>query len=315
LKITVLVTTYARREYLERCVASLVGQSRPPDQVVLVMRDTDLDTKDFVREFTSAYDGPIEFSVTEVAEPGVLAANRAGISLVKGEILCFIDDDATARPGWISTIESRFAADPRLGALGGRDLQHTSRGIEDEPAREIGRIRWYGRIIGNHHCRLPGYHQAEVLKGCNMSFRRELISGFDERIIGNAHYYEMDLCLGVLRSGYEIKFDGDLVVDHYVEAPRHLPGNKTPEDPMRHYYLHHNQVYVMLKHLSGPRKIAFLCWSFGTGLAAAVYHVLSGKEEGRPGTIIQIFKGKLAGLRSHAGLAGAEGRKAPGRIG
>jgi len=299
-KVSVLVTTYGRREYLEKCLVSLSGQERTPDQIVIVLRDTDTETKTFVERFLAAYEGPMEISVTEVSEPGVLPANRAGLPLVKGEILCFIDDDAAARPDWIASIERRFEADPRLGALGGRDIQHTDEGIKEEPAREVGRIRWYGRIIGNHHCRLPGYHKAEVLKGCNMSFRRHLITGFDEGIIGNAHYYEMDLCLGVLSAGYEIRFDGDLVVDHFVKAPRHLPGNADPQDPRRFYYLHHNRVYVMLKHLSPPRQILFLIWTFGTAVLTGLSYPLLRKDEGHPANLIPVLKGKIKGIRSLA---------------
>jgi GT2 family glycosyltransferase len=313
-KISVLVTTYGRRDYLEKCFASLLAQQRLPDQVVVVMRDTDEETKEFVYAFTGSYDGTVEFTPAEVHDPGVLAANCVGLPLVSGEILCFLDDDARARPDWIATIEQRFADDEKVGGVGGRDLQHTTQGVEDEPASQVGRVRWYGRIIGNHHCRLAGVHVVETLKGCNMSFRRELVSGFDLNIIGNAHYYEMDLCFAVRQAGFKILFDGDLLVDHYVGAPRYLPGNKTLLDPKRYFFLHHNLVYVMLKNTRGIRRPVFLAYTVILDTAIGFLKLISGNPEGKPGIIKQIFKGKLAGFNSYQArrktLPGASGRTA-----
>jgi GT2 family glycosyltransferase len=302
LKISVLVTTYARPAYLERCLRSLTAQERAPDEVVVVTRQGDDETRRHLERFCSAYRGPITFRRTEVSEPGVLPANRAGLPLVTGEILCFIDDDAAARSDWIARLERGFADDPGLGAMGGRDLQHTSEGILDEPATVVGRIRWYGRIVGNHHRRLPGRHHVDILKGCNMAFRRSLLTGFDEGIIGNAHYYEMDLCLAVTRAGHRILWDGDLVVDHYTGAPRHLPGNVEPLDPKRYYFMHHNMVYVMLKNLPFIRKNVFLVYTFLSSAAGAVRHRMKGRPEGSADVVAETFRGKMAGFRTYRRL-------------
>ncbi len=312
MKISVLVTTYARPAYLERCLRSLTAQERPPDEVVVVTRKGDDETVRCLGRVRAAYDGPIAFRHTEVSEPGVLPANREGLPLVTGEILCFIDDDAAARPDWIARLERGFEENPGLGAMGGRDLQHTDGGIVDEPAAVVGRIFWYGRIVGNHHRRLPGRHQVDMLKGCNMAFRRSLVTGFDERIIGNAHYYEMDLCLAATRAGYRIVWDGDLVVDHYTGAPRHLPGNVDPLDPKRYYFMHHNMVYVMLKNLPPFRKLVFLVYTFLSSAAGALRHRISGRPEGRADVVAEVFRGKMAGHRSYRAFRARAARSSGG---
>src|SRR5262245_22476283 len=83
--LSVLVTTFGRREYLERCVRSILGQERPPDELVLVTRKHDADSEAFVRQLIDSYPGPVRVRHATVEQPGVLAANIAGFSLVTGE--------------------------------------------------------------------------------------------------------------------------------------------------------------------------------------------------------------------------------------
>ncbi len=297
--ITVLVTTYGRRPYLERCIGSLVAQTRPPDELVVVTREGDEPTEAYVADLLGA--GKLAFALrhARVREPGVLPANRAGMPLVTGEVLAFLDDDATARPDWLGRIERWFAENPDLGAVGGRDVQHTKEGVFDEPAAEVGRIRWYGRIIGNHSHRVPGAHPADVLKGCNMAIRRHLVRDFDEGIAGHAHYYEMDQCFAVRRAGYRIVFDGDTIVDHYVEAPRYLASSTIGAEADWFFHTHHNRVYVMMKNLGPLRRAVFLAYTFGSDAVTGVLHWAKGRADGKPGVLKAMFRGKAAGLRRY----------------
>jgi GT2 family glycosyltransferase len=299
MKLSVLVTTYGRRGYLEACFESLASQERTPDELVIVTRKGDEETEQYVASLVGSYEGPVEIRHARATEPGVLVANRTGFPLVTGEILCFLDDDARARPGWLARIEELFRENPDVGAVGGRDLQHTKEGIQDLPARRIGRVLWYGRIIGNHHRRLAGVHSVESLKGCNMAFRRRLVKGFDEGIIGNAHYYELDLCLGVRRAGYRILYDGDLVVDHYVDAPRFLPGAQSRDDLRRLFFTEHNKVYVMMKNLAVPRQMVFVPYTFVVDPLAILRGLRAAPGVGRWAQLRASLRGKTAGLRSY----------------
>src|SRR4029079_17187497 len=132
----------------------------------------DTETEEFVFRICAESNGGIPMRQARVTEPGVLAANRAGMELVTGEIVSFIDDDAAARPDWLRRIERWFASDPKLGAVGGRDVIHTKNGKVEKRTKTVGRIFWYGRIVGNHEKVFQGSCYAEHLKGVNMSFRR-----------------------------------------------------------------------------------------------------------------------------------------------
>lgn len=309
LKISVLVTTYARRSYLEKCLQSLLSQSRPPDEIVLVTRTGDEETEQYVSGLLAGHEGPVEFRWGKVSEPGVMAANRVGLPLVSGEILCYIDDDAVAHPDWIERIERRFEEAADLGAVGGRDVQQTSNGVPDDLVKAVGRVHWYGKITGQHHLRSPGYREVEAIKGCNMAFRRALLTGFDDRIIGNGYFYEVDLCFAVRQAGYKVKYDGDLLVDHYIEAPRTLPGNSDPAEPLRFFYMNHNTVYVMLKNLPFARRVVFLAFTLLWDALATPARLLAGNPAGLPKVVAATYRGKLSGLSAYFSRRG--GRSGP----
>ncbi|HEY3175477.1 MAG TPA: glycosyltransferase [Candidatus Polarisedimenticolia bacterium] len=297
--LSVLVTTYGRVSYLQRCIESLLGQERPPDEIVIVTREGDTHTETFVAGLIASHRGPVRLIHARVAQPGVLPANRVGIARVTGDIVCFIDDDASARLDWLRRIEAHFLADGQVGAVGGRDVQHTGGASVDEPTDEVGRIYWYGRIVGDHHKSVRGIRYVDHLKGVNMSFRRGLLPPFDEMILGSAHYYEMDLCFAVRRLGYRILFDGDLLVDHYIDAPRFLPGNVVPGDPEREYFIHHNRVYVMLKNLGVSRRAAFLAYSFIIEGFVNALRLVVGSGDMSLRNLKAIYRGKVAGLADY----------------
>lgn len=297
--LSVLVTTFGRRPYLERCVHSLLSQERLPDEVVLVTRRQDAESEAFVKHLLDTYRGAVHVRHATVERPGVLAANIAGMAKVTGDIIAFIDDDAAARPDWLRRIEAHFGADPMVGAVGGRDVRHAATGAREERAGVVGRITWYGRIVGNHDKISEGLRHVHHLRGVNMSFRREMIESFDERILGNAHYYEMDLCLGVLDRGFRVLYDGSLLVDHYLDAPRYLPGNQAGGEIDRAYFVHHNRVYVMLKHLPAAQRPIFLAYTFlRDGLVGAA-KIASRSPGGGFALLRAAYRGKLAGLRDY----------------
>lgn len=300
MKMSVLVTTFGRPTYLETCIASLMSQERLPDELIIVTRMGDTATEAYVENLLGTNRTSVAVRHARVERAGVLAANRAGFPLVTGDIVSFIDDDAAAHRDWLRRIEARFDSDPTLGAVGGRDILHTQDGVVEERVSRVGEISWYGRVIGNHEKIVNGSRYVDHLKGVNMSFRRDLVPPFDEQVLGNAHFYEMDLCFGVRRQGYRILYDTDIVVDHYLTAPRFLPGASIAADPEREFFLHHNMVYVMLKNLGPVRRLVFLTYTFFWDLSAGLVKLLLRWRGTTAAHFGAMMRGKVTGLRDAA---------------
>ncbi len=181
MNVTVLVPTYRRPSYLARCLAALERQTRPPNQVLVVQRDCDEQTRQLLE--SSSFDLPLE--IVTVAAAGQVAALNAGLTGgVRGEVVAITDDDAAPHSDWLERIVRHFTDNPFVAGVGGRD--YICNGIIYGESRTVGKIQWFGRPIGNHHRGIGPPRFVDVLKGANMSYRVRAIGSvrFDTRLLG-----------------------------------------------------------------------------------------------------------------------------------
>lgn len=265
LTVTVVVPTYRRPTDLARCLHALQQQTRPVDEVVVVVRDIDTATWEFLQGFDHAF---LALRIATVTVPGVIAAMNLGFELAKGDIIALTDDDAAPHPDWIARMEAHFLADARVGGVGGRDWVHQGQEILDDARPVVGKLQWFGRVIGNHHLGVGEARQVDILKGVNMGWRRTAIAGlrFDERMRGTGAqvHFEMAFCLALKRLGWKLVYDPMVAVDHH-------PGQRFDEDKRDRLnetaLLNsvHNETLVLLEHLPPARRIVFLIWAILAG--------------------------------------------------
>jgi cellulose synthase/poly-beta-1,6-N-acetylglucosamine synthase-like glycosyltransferase len=244
---------------------ALQEQTKPVDQVIVVVRDTDAETWEFLAQFKAPN---LPLHSVKVTQPGVVAALNAGLAAVEGDIVSITDDDAAPHPDWLERIAAYFTSDSRLGGLGGRDWIHHGSKLEDESRPVVGQLQWFGRVIGNHHLGVGEPREVDILKGVNMSFRKEAIGQlrFDERMRGTGAqvHFEMAFTLTLKRAGWKIIYDPNVAVDHY-------PAQRFDEDQRNNFNevafinLVHNETLVLLEHLPFIRRIVFLFWAVFVG--------------------------------------------------
>jgi cellulose synthase/poly-beta-1,6-N-acetylglucosamine synthase-like glycosyltransferase len=221
------------------------------------------------------------------------SAVNAGLTASRSDVVAFIDDDAEARPDWVELLETTFA-DPKVGAVGGRDELHLDGVlIPSRPKAHVGRISWYGRVIGNHHLGDGPRREVDVLKGCNMAVRRRLVNGVSPALLGPYTYrWEDDLCAQVRRQRATVIYDPKIRVVHMAARPLNA---RVEVSSAGAFISAHNLAFVQFRYLSGWRRVAWL-----------VFSLLAGQPDD-PGIIrvvpmrarwLTAFKGKLAGIRS-----------------
>lgn len=265
LTLTVLIPSWKRPGSLARCLDALAAQRRLPDEVVLSVRADDHDT----RELLAGREAPFPLRIATPQRPGLIAALNAGYDLASGDVVVATDDDTAPRPEWLARIEARFAADPGLGALGGPDrmvLQdHPPEGV---PGIPVGRVEWYGRVVGNHHLGADGYREVDIAKGANFAIRSAALGErrIDTELRGRGaeHHSELDLCLGLKRDGWRVAYDPEVVVDHFEEA-RHGGQREIGMQPSEHHDAVHNQTYALLKHLPPLRAAITFLYGLAVG--------------------------------------------------
>ena len=217
--ISVLICAYTdeRLELLAAGIEALRNQTVAPHEIVLVIDHApELET-------TCRERWPEVKVVPNREQQGLSGARNSGVAECGGEIVAFLDDDATPAPDWIERLTAAYA-DPKVLGAGG-----TVR-----PNWETRRPDWFPPefdwVIGCTHSGMPRQRQpVRNLVGANMSFRRRVLldaGGFRHELgrIGKipAGCEETDLSIRVTQQnpGGEIVYDPEAAVDHFVPAER-----------------------------------------------------------------------------------------------
>jgi GT2 family glycosyltransferase len=301
--ITVIVPSWRRPADLARCLRALAAQRVAPLEVIVGARAGDPETLAAVA--TAAAESAVPIRAVETSEAGVIAAMSAALAASRGDVVVLTDDDAEARPDWLERIGAAFA-DPSVGAVGGRDWQQKERGDRGE----VGRVQWFGRVIGNHHLGSGPARPVDVLKGVNFAARRPLLQaiGFDARLRGSGAqmFWELALCLPLRRAGWTLLYDPAIAVDHHI-APRH-------DADQRHRGIFvsapqvdavHNETLVLLEHMTGGplQRVAFMFWAVlvGTRMEPGLAQLPRLILRGAPSPVAQLratIFGRMEGWRA-----------------
>jgi glycosyltransferase involved in cell wall biosynthesis len=303
MKITVIVPTYRRTKDLARCLEALQKQTRPADEVILVVRDTDTETRTFLEAFNP---GTLPLRTETVIITGVVAAMNTGLEVANGDIIAFTDDDAGPHPDWLERIEAHFLADDRVGGVGGRDWVYHGTELEDGAREVVGQVQWFGRVIGNHHIGVGEPREVDVLKGVNMSFRRSAIARlrFDERMRGTGAqvHFEVAFTLSLRRAGWTLIYDPKVAVDHF-RGQRFDEDKRDTFNDLAVTNAVHNETLILLEHFSPLQRIVFLLWAMLVGTRDAPGFVQWLRFSAKEGTLagkkwLASVRGRWQGILS-----------------
>jgi len=86
--ISIIITTYNRKQFIGRAISTVIAQTYPNKEIIVVDDCSDDDPVDIIKEF----DFPIRYSRQKL-NSGVSAARNKGIEIAQGEYIAFLDDD------------------------------------------------------------------------------------------------------------------------------------------------------------------------------------------------------------------------------
>jgi len=269
MKITVVVPTYLRTHDLSRCLAALKQQIRPVDELWVIVRDTDRETWQFLENYNCE---PLPLHIAPVTASGVIAAMNIGLESATGDIVAFTDDDAAPHSDWLQKMEAYYLQDQKIGGVGGRDWVYHGTKLEEGARADVGRLQWFGRLIGNHHIGIGKGREVDVLKGVNMSFRREAIADlrFDQRMRGTGAqvHFEVVFSLTLRQQGWKLIYDPQIAVDHFP-AQRFDEDQRNSFNPQASINAVHNETVALLGYLSPLQKLVFAIWAIAIGTSEA----------------------------------------------
>ncbi len=120
--ISIIIITRNRAELLDRCLYSINNQDRPPLEVVVV----DNGSTDYTSSVIAKYKKLLPIRSIREARIGTPYARNAGVKIVKGDIVAFLDDDCTANAKWVSSIKEFFAQfSTAVGVIGNTSVANS----------------------------------------------------------------------------------------------------------------------------------------------------------------------------------------------
>ncbi len=201
MKVSAIVVTHRGGALLDECLASLAGQSRPPDEVLVVVSNTPIEVR-----------AP---SVLQLGENrGYACAANAGVAATTGEVL-LLNDDTRLHHECIAALVRAWRGvgvyQPRIRlADGSGRLDNAGLGfLPDGSVWAIGRNGPEGAIAG-----APGSFSGAAALVARSAWERA--GGFDERF-GN-FCEDVDLSLRLHRLGVAFHAVPDAIVDHHLGA-------------------------------------------------------------------------------------------------
>lgn len=195
IKVSVIVTTYRREEYLYRALLSVAEQTYPNIEIIIVDDNAQADWNDKVRFIVGQVRDHSDFPVKCIVNPencGSAASRNIGIAAAVGLYITFLDDDDVYLP---DKIEKQLNDMLQVNAdYGITDLYLYNQ--KDELTDK--RIRWY--IEDTDKDSLLRYHAKYHMTGTDtFMFKTDYlraIGGFLERDVGDEFYLMERAILG-----------------------------------------------------------------------------------------------------------------------
>jgi glycosyltransferase involved in cell wall biosynthesis len=263
--ISVVIPTYRRQEDLQRCIGALACQSRRADEIIVVVRATDVETFTMLAQMDTA---SLALRIVSVVEPGQVQALNMGLANARMDIVAITDDDAAPHNDWILRIERSFEADPQIGGVGGRDRMFIGGVLQEGRKRTVGKVPVIGPHLGNHHLGYGLPREVDVLKGVNGAYRAAAIRevGFDTRLLGSGAqvHWEISLGLAIKRAGWKLIYDPEIVVDHFL-AKRFDEDQRDSFNPTAMHNEAYNEMFARGEPLSLFNRSALLLWTLLIG--------------------------------------------------
>lgn len=209
MRISVVVSTYNRRQDLEECIKSLFNLDAHPLEIIVIDSSP----------WDAISDSSIARATKYISTPhkSRIYARNVGISLARGDVVAFLDDDTVVDKSWLTRLAEPYM-DQKVGGVGGRVIPHGKPREYYHSIRrsDTGKVQRDGLVLGNFDMPI-GPLFVEHLPGCNMSFRRDAlinVGGFDQNFQGNCFRDDTDVCVRMRDLGHRLVYNPAALVWH-----------------------------------------------------------------------------------------------------
>ncbi len=328
--ISVVICTRNRFNHLKKCLLSLLKQSSPPKEIIIVDDNSDenLNVYEFFMNEINSFGYKFYKLLRNIdiiliknkKHSGIVSSRNIGIRIAKGDIIAFLDDDGFAHKGWLKNLIKNYEQNKKIVGIGGPIIE-IGRNIKvvAKPIKNLAYIK-NGRIITNYRIKklkevnyLPRKF-VQFLQGGNMSFRRDAllkVKGGDTSLIGNFYREETDLCFKIAKKG-KLLFEPHAITYHNTAKSGGCREVINFDLNTFLYYMSRNTTYFFFKHFNFRKAFSYTLKSVKrqikliqknkTGLTRDYLIILNKKEH-----IKSVIIGTLVGAYNWFKLRREEG--------
>ncbi len=240
-RFSVIIITRDRPEMLRDCVESIRAQAYPEKEIIVADSSKGPETRRWAESCPD-----VKYIYVADADNNMPKSRNVGLTLATGDFAAFIDDDATAHPGWLEALADCFN-DPAVGGAGGRVVEKRRNTVVNA-GDDVGRIYEDGRQVGNFTVDTGDPFDLDWVPGGNMAWRRGILSdlnGFDERYTITNACEEVDFAVRAWLAGWRVRYHPGAGIDHYAAPKANI--RRDFMDPKVHYSVIRNNTYLHVK--------------------------------------------------------------------
>lgn len=224
LRVSTILPVYAGRHHLREAIESVIYQSQPPDELVVVNDGSPAEDLEFLHGVTA----PFPIRVVHQPNAGQSAARNRGANVATGELLAFLDQDDAWHPEHLEVLCRPFRDD--------HDVVWSYSDFDEIDTEGRCVTRFYLREHGVAHPKnsLSACleHDLMVLPSASI-VRREAfhaLGGFDETLRG---YEDDDLYVRAFRAGNRFVFHDEALTRYRVHLEGDSAGRRFAESRLR----------------------------------------------------------------------------------
>lgn len=211
--ISVVVAVRNEKNYIERCIESLLNQNYDDYEIIVVDGMSNDGTYELLQKLQKKHG----FKLFQNKKRNAAAGRNIGIKAAEGDIIAFIDGDAIADKNWLSNIKSAFERSGAIG-VGGPDLIPED---SDEKSKIIGYVMTSPIARGGRfnpstqHAMMEEERYVKHIPTCNLALKREVFNEvglFDEEFVKGQ---DLELNYRITKAGYRLFYSPSIKVVHY----------------------------------------------------------------------------------------------------
>ena len=200
--VSVVICAHNAQATIDQCLRHVCALEYPRLEILVVDDGSEDDTASIARRHPRA-------KLLSIPHGGLSTARNEGLRAATGDIVAYLDSDAYPSRTWAHYLVLGLE-EGRLGGVGGPNLP---------PAGDAPTAHCVSRAPGGPSHVLLADDRAEHVPGCNMAFRRDVLSevgGFDPAFVTAGD--DVDVCWRIVEHGWDIGFHPGAFVWHHPRA-------------------------------------------------------------------------------------------------